>query len=163
MIENDSFEKNITYKLEIIKSEYAEIQRIIARMDNISFTVKGWAITLLTALVTLGSDKLSRSIFLLISIGLILLFVLIDICYKGMMDQLRERIKFIEDVLGKVDFSDIKTLKRLLEVKSPCIDGTLKVFTPSFIFFKILKRLHVIGLLYIGMVILAALIAKFLK
>lgn len=76
--------KNIDAKIEYLKS----IQRIIDRLSNASFLLKGWTITLATALITLAA-KDSNLVFFVIAYFPTIIFWLLDSHYLKMERQYR--------------------------------------------------------------------------
>ncbi len=163
MDEANIFNKNVSYKLDLIKREYEEIQRIIGRIDNLRFLVMGWCITVWAGLIALVFTRKSFDArFLAIIIGIVSLFAFIDIGYKGFQEQYRKRIGLLEDVLNGVDFSNVEILQALLEVKSPAINDALYNLTFKFIksILSIIVYRPFAYMLYIGLIILSIIIYR---
>jgi uncharacterized membrane protein len=79
----------------------------ISSLDSTTFTIKGWAITLVTALISLALQQRSRN-FLYIEIGSTVLFAIFDFFYRKVQLSHVERVIRIErylesEYLSKID------------------------------------------------------------
>ncbi|RLC05201.1 MAG: hypothetical protein DRI57_27730 [Deltaproteobacteria bacterium] len=67
-------------KIELLKQERELLQGIILKQNDIIFRIKGWTITLFSALVFFAADK-NKLFFLIISTFAVLLFLILDATY----------------------------------------------------------------------------------
>lgn len=151
MFSEDEF---IKYKLDLVKEEYRHLQANIRRLDDIGFKIRGWLITLWVALVTFTIKEKYNKVFLVAASGCIIIFWLIDICYKAFNEQFISRCKEIEDFLDIVDLTDSKSIENIKKFFTPYISGSIKSLDIKIIKFVITKRLHV-HMIYIGLTILS--------
>lgn len=87
------------------------IEDIITRMADNSFKIKGWTITLVSALLALGSLKYI-SYFILIAFIPVILFALLDAYYLSNERKFRSLYDQVRSLKGETDFNmDIEQFK----------------------------------------------------
>ena len=86
----------------------------ISSLDSTTFTIKGWAITLVTALISLALQQRSRN-FLYIEIGSTVLFEIFDFFYRKVQLSHVERVIRIERYLESEYLSKIDELRYLFK------------------------------------------------
>ena len=74
------------------------IQGIVNRMSSNSFTLKGWAVTLVAAIFVLSSDDVDKEYFVLLVLIPILMFWILDAYYL-----MKETINIKTFILFKID------------------------------------------------------------
>jgi uncharacterized protein YacL len=94
------------------KVKYLEmIENIITRMADNSFKIKGWTITLVSALLALGSLKYI-SYFIIIAIIPVICFALLDAYYLSIERKFRSLYDQVRSLKSEIDFNiDIEQLK----------------------------------------------------
>lgn len=96
-------EDSFSYRLELLQKEMDMLQNGIRGYDSIVFTVKGWAITVFSAIILFAVDK-QKPFLYLFCIASVLAFWLIDAFYKSTQNTLITRYKKIETFLQSSDF-----------------------------------------------------------
>lgn len=86
----------------------------ISSLDSTTFTIKGWAVTLVTALIGLALQQNSRD-FLFIGIGTTALFSIFDFYYRKIQLDHVERVVRIERYLESTYLSAIEELRHLFK------------------------------------------------
>lgn len=86
----------------------------ISSLDSTTFTIKGWAVTLVTALISLALQQHSRE-FLYIGIGSTALFSVFDFFYRKVQLNHVERVIRIERYLESKYLSKVEELRYLFK------------------------------------------------
>ena len=84
-----------SYRLSLLQKEMEMLQNGIRGYDSIVFTIKGWAITVFSAIILFAVDK-QRPFLYLFCIASVLSFWLIDSYYKSTQNILISRYRKIE-------------------------------------------------------------------
>jgi hypothetical protein len=92
-----------SYRLSLLQKEMEMLQNGIRGYDSIVFTIKGWAITVFSAIILFAFDK-QKPFLYLFCIASILSFWLIDAFYKSTQNILISRYGKIEVFLQGNDF-----------------------------------------------------------
>lgn len=134
-MKKELFEK----KFELLKQEIDIVQQGIRTYDNISFIIKGWAITIFSSLLYLSFNK-ENSSFIIYSALAVILFWFLDSIYKSIQKVYITRHIAIEKYLRTKDF-DLAVEKQ---------DFGDFVITDINSGFKHQKNLKIIEVLYSG-------------
>ncbi len=86
----------------------------ISSLDSTTFTIKGWTITLVTALISLTLQQRNHA-FLYIGIGATVLFAILDFFYRKVQLNHVERVIRIERYLESEYLSKIDELRYLFK------------------------------------------------
>jgi hypothetical protein len=86
----------------------------ISSLDSTTFTIKGWAVTLVTALIGLALQQHSRD-FLFIGIGTTALFAVFDFFYRKVQLSHVERVVRIERYLESEYLNQVEELRYLFK------------------------------------------------
>jgi hypothetical protein len=92
-----------SYRLGLLQKEMEMLQNAIRGYDSIVFTIKGWAITVFSAIILFAVDK-QKPLLYLFCIASVLSFWLIDAFYKSTQNILISRYRKIETFLRGSDF-----------------------------------------------------------
>ncbi|MGA7952114.1 MAG: hypothetical protein WCA07_01210 [Gloeobacterales cyanobacterium] len=92
-----------SYRLSLLQKEMEMLQNGIRGYDSIVFTIKGWSITVFSAIILFAVDK-QKPFLYLFCIASILSFWLIDAFYKSTQNILINRYRKIEIFLQGSDF-----------------------------------------------------------
>ena len=87
------------FQRDILEKEIETIHKQISAYDDISFKIKGWAVTLWSAIIVLGTDK-SKLIIVAISLAAVLAFWFLDTYFKVYQRRSMTRMGIIEDFLN---------------------------------------------------------------
>jgi hypothetical protein len=97
-----------SYRLSLLQQEMEMLQNGIRGYDSIVFTIKGWAITVFSAIILFAVDK-HKPFLYLFCIASVLSFWLIDAFYKSTQNILINRYGKIEAFLQGDDFEKAMT------------------------------------------------------
>lgn len=92
-----------SYRLNLLQKEMEMLQNGIRGYDSIVFTIKGWTITVFSAIILFAIDK-QKPFLYLFCIASILSFWLIDAFYKSTQNTLIYRYRKIETFLQSSGF-----------------------------------------------------------
>ena len=92
-----------SYRLKLLQKEMEMLQNGIRGYDSIIFTIKGWSITVFSAIVIFAVDKQKPFLYWLCFASL-LSFWLIDAFYKSIQNNMISRYRKIEIFLQSSDF-----------------------------------------------------------
>ena len=81
------------------------IQATITRMNQNSFTIKGWMVTLVAALLALYASS-SNKLYIAISIVPVIVFWFLDTCYLQIERKFRGLYDDVAGINGKVEVKD---------------------------------------------------------
>ena len=81
------------------------IQATITRMNQNSFTIKGWMVTLVAALLALYASS-SNKLYVAISIVSVIIFWFLDTCYLQIERKFRGLYDDVAGINGKVEVKD---------------------------------------------------------
>jgi len=95
MIADDKF----SFQLELLRDEISRIQIKIAEYDDLSFKVKGWAITIWTAILGFAINQESV-LYFMAAIPVLLAFWFLDTYFKSYQQRSMARMGYIEDFLN---------------------------------------------------------------
>jgi hypothetical protein len=90
--------EDLEYTKKLLEIEYAQVRTRINAVEDIRFKLKGWAITLSTALLALGFSRGQRWIMVL-SLPVAVLLFLIEADYLLRQEALRKRSDDLEDMM----------------------------------------------------------------
>lgn len=108
---------DINFQKDILLKDMETIQNRIANFDNHSLVIKGWALTLWSA-ITIFSLNLMKNEFIIISIIGLFVFWLFDGLYKFYQRPFIKRAKELKDYFQGIYFlTDNTTLKNQLDEK----------------------------------------------
>ncbi len=91
------------YKLDLLKQEIDNLQNGIRGYDTVLLTVKGWTITIFSAVIFFAIDKQQAILFPFCAI-LVILFWLLDAFYRTIQGRLILRYHEIEKFLQSPEF-----------------------------------------------------------
>jgi uncharacterized membrane protein len=96
----------------LINTREVDFDRI-SSLDSTTFTIKGWTVTLVTALIGLAIQQ-SSNVFLYIGIGVTIIFAIFDFFYRKIQLSHVERVVQIEKYLVTQYLSgvEVKDLKK---------------------------------------------------
>ena len=100
MNESDAFD----FQRQLLQKEMETIQSKISAYDDLSFKIKGWAVTLWSGVIVVGVEKGKPSI-VGISIVVVLAFWLLDTYFKSYQRRLMARMGIIEDFLNSQELT----------------------------------------------------------
>jgi hypothetical protein len=92
------------HKFELLKLEIQILQDAIRNYDTILFTIKGWAITLFSAVVFFSAQS-AKPLYLVFCTASVLLFWVVDAVFKVTQRRLIERYSIIQSFLQGPQFS----------------------------------------------------------
>lgn len=105
-------ESYIEYQKKTLIKEIEMIQQKISNYDNLSFKIKGWCITLWSAIITLGLQINFHGIyFIIFSASICLIFWFVDTFYKIYQRFSIVRMEDIQDFLNSLNYYKKKGLK----------------------------------------------------
>ncbi len=87
------------YQLQLLMKEIALVHSRIRDYNDLSFKIKGWAVTLWAAIVVLGT-QLRRADVIIIAIVVALVFLALDVGFHIPPMQTTRRLRDIEDFLN---------------------------------------------------------------
>jgi len=105
------------YQSQLLLKEIEIIQLKISTFDDLSFKIKGWAITLWSAIIIWGY-KNSNYDFLIVAIIVVFSFWLVDAYFKTYQKRFRLRIRTIEDFINSNDTYKDNNLKSSFDKRS---------------------------------------------
>jgi uncharacterized membrane protein len=97
----------------LINTREVDFDRI-SSLDSTTFTIKGWTVTLVTALIGLAIQQ-SSNVFLYIGIGVTIFFAIFDFFYRKIQLSHVERVVQIEKYLASEYLSEIDDLNKLFK------------------------------------------------
>jgi len=100
------------YQFELLKFELDTLQQGIRTYDSILFIIKGWAITIFSAVI-LFSAQVEKPIYLLLCVMSTLLFWLLDSVFKAIQKAYTMRYNEIEKFLQSDKFRKSLTKRSL--------------------------------------------------
>jgi len=109
--------KLFDYQKQLLLQEIETIQSKISIYDNLSFTIKGWAVTLWSAIVIFGVKENNIEI-IIVSIFVVLAFWILDTYFKIYQRRLTTRMGVIEDFLNNIEEYELKGLKEAFKQNS---------------------------------------------
>jgi hypothetical protein len=115
-----------SYQLQLLLIEIEIIQSKISSFDDLSFKIKGWAVTLWSAII-IWSYKNGGSDLLLIAVIVILSFWFLDAYYKTIQIQFRTRMSSIEDFINSKNLYEDNNLVSTFQRKT---FETIMIFDP---------------------------------
>ena len=107
-----------SYRLSLLQKEMEMLQNGIRGYDSIVFTIKGWAITVFSAIILFAVDK-QKPFLYLFCIASILSFWLIDAFYKSTQNMLIHRYREIETFLQSPDFETAMAKRNFGSFRAP--------------------------------------------
>lgn len=110
------------YQFELLKFELDTLQQGIRNYDSILFVIKGWAITIFSAVI-LFSAQVEKPIYLLLCVISTLLFWLLDGVFKAIQRAYTLRYNEIEKFLQSDRFRKAFTKRSLDGFVSPDISS----------------------------------------
>jgi hypothetical protein len=102
------------YIYEVLTSTREVDSDRISSLDSTTFTIKGWAVTLVTALITLTIQQQNQK-FLYIGIGVTIFFAAFDFHYRKVQLSHVKRVVKIEEYLESEYLSKINEFKNLFK------------------------------------------------
>lgn len=109
---NELFE----FQKNLLTEEIKYIHSIITDYDDLSFKIKGWAVTIWSAVVAFGAKE-NAPLVIIASIPVLIAFWILDAYFKQYQRRSMSRISVIEDFLNsKYDFEN-NGLKKAFEMK----------------------------------------------
>ena len=111
-LNNDLFE----FQKDLLTKEIEYVHTRIAAYDDLSFKIKGWAITIWAGVVTFGTKE-NAPLIILASIPVLIVFWILDTYFKQYQRRSMSRMGVIEDFLdSKYDFIG-KGLREAFKIK----------------------------------------------
>ena len=125
-------------RTEIALEELKILQQIVARHDDLSFKIKGWCVTLVTAIIlAIKSDKYSISVSSGLSLlfGISLLFLWIDVIYRVAEDRAISRSRQVERLIRDHIVYDGPKIAESLSVKTTFMNqmrslNNIRIYVP---------------------------------
>jgi len=151
----DSFD----YKFELLKFELNSLQQGIRNYDSILFIIKGWAITMFSAVV-LFSAQVEKPTYLILCVVSTLLFWMLDAVFKAIQKAYTLRYNEIEKFLQSDKFNKALAERSLDGFVTPDIASGFSrgiKFEISQIYRS--ARIYSTAMLYISILILTLIIA----
>jgi hypothetical protein len=111
----------LDYKIEILVKEWDAIQGAIGRFDTLAFNIKGWAISLFTAVLVVSATQRVPELMILAILPL-MMFWLIDALYKSFQRRYIIRGTEIETYLSSESFVKDIELRSIAHFSSPVIN-----------------------------------------
>jgi hypothetical protein len=93
------------FKLDLVKMEMDTVRDGANNYGQVQFTVKGWAITLFSALSAFAFERNEPRIFW-VSAGVTILFFIVDLIFKGIQKVYLDRALEIEKALQKLPYGN---------------------------------------------------------
>ncbi|MCP4179625.1 MAG: hypothetical protein GY756_17845 [bacterium] len=149
-------------KIELLKQERDLLQGIILKQNDIIFKIKGWSITLFSALVFFAADKNKLS-FLIISTFAVMLFLLLDATYSHIQRIFINKSRKVQQLLQSENL--VESLKsQSLEVLLLAGEGESLDIDAKTKFIGILNEIRLFhnSFLYLIMFVLNACLALYL-
>ncbi len=123
---------------DVALEELKILQEIIARHDDISFKIKGWCVTLITAIIlAIKSGKFSISVSsgLVLLGGISILFLWVDIIYRVAEDRAISRSREVERLIRDHIVYDGPQIAESLSVKTTFMDqmsslNNIRIYVP---------------------------------
>lgn len=97
----------------LINTRKVDFDRI-SSLDSTTFTIKGWTVTLVTALVGFAIQQ-SSNVFLYIGIGVTIIFAIFDFFYRTIQLSHVERVIQIDKYLASEYLSEVDDLNKLFK------------------------------------------------
>jgi hypothetical protein len=94
----------------LINTREVDFDRI-SSLDSTTFKIKGWTVTLVTALIGFAIQQ-SSNLFLYIGIGVTIIFAIFDFFYRKIQLSHVERVVQIEKYLASEYLSEIEDLNK---------------------------------------------------
>lgn len=108
------------YKFEILQNEIEQLQEAIRSYDTIVFTIKGWCITVFSALIFVAIDREQSSLLVIAACG-VALFWMLDAINKSFQSVFIARYRQIEHYLRTKLESDLG--RRDMSFTTPQVTG----------------------------------------
>jgi hypothetical protein len=119
-------QEEFNYKLELLRDEISVIQGKISDFDSLSFRIKGWAITLWTAISGIAIREMSAHIAA-IALPVLMAFWMLDGYFKSYQQRSMQRMGYIEGFLNPNAHPTSDTLSDAFEHRD---FGSFIIFDP---------------------------------
>jgi len=106
-----------SFRLDLLRDEIAKIQDKITTYDDLSFKIKGWAVTLWTGILGFAISQKS-TFFLLAGVPLLGAFWLLDAYFKSFQQRSMARMGYIENFLNGLPGQAVSGLTEAFEKRS---------------------------------------------
>lgn len=134
MTDMQAVDSDYKLKIELLKQERELLQSVVLKQNDIIFKIKGWAITLFSALVFFAADK-NKLFFLIISIFAVLLFLILDATYTHIQrifiinkSRKVQNLLQSENLIESLKNQSLDTLLSPTDGESLNIDAKAKIF-----------------------------------
>jgi hypothetical protein len=131
-------------KLTLLMKEWDQCEASIGRFDTMSLTVRGWAVSVFTAVLA-AAITIRQPNLVLFSIVPTLLFFVVDALNKSFQGRYVLRVRAIQRYLNSLDFQNDLQANELLHFETPTMALEFQRASSATFSRKLLSILHCFG------------------